>query len=286
MPELGIILALVSAMGANVAFLCKHRGANAAPEVRFSHPLRSAAALFRSRWWTIGWIIGAVGWGFHVAAMSLAPLSIVQAVMAAGLALLVIPAQRWFGIRLGAREWWGLGLSAAGLALLAITADPSHAHSAYSLAGLIAFEGGLVAVGAFLFLHGSRGLNHGRNGVLLGVAAGLLIGVGNVAIKAVSGSMSGDLLGIVSPWTAVAVAAGVLAFYGIARGLQLGAALQVIALSSIAANVAAIVGGIIVFGDPVGADALGIVVRSLAFAAVIAAAALLPVPRTTRPARA
>ena len=58
------MLAIVSAMGANVAFLCKHRGANAAPEVRFSHPLASAAALFRSRWWTIGWVIGAVAWGF------------------------------------------------------------------------------------------------------------------------------------------------------------------------------------------------------------------------------
>jgi len=59
---------------------------------------------------------------------------------------------------------------------------------------------------------------------------------------------------------------------------------QVIALSSIAANVAAIMGGVLVFGDPVGADALGIVVRSLAFCAVIAAAALMPAPRTRQPA--
>jgi hypothetical protein len=286
MPELGITLAFVSAMGANIAFLCKHRGANEAPEVLFAHPLRSAAALFRSRWWTIGWLVGSVGWLFHVAAMSLAPLSIVQAVMAGGLALLVIPAQAWFGITLGTREWWGLGLSAGGLALLAVTADASHAHSAYSLAGLIAFEGGVVAVGAFLFLHGSRGRNHGRDGVLLGIAAGLLVGVGNVAIKALTGSFGGDPLALLSPWTAVAIVSAVVAFYSIARGLQLGAALQVIALSSIAANVAAIVGGIIVFGDPVGADALGIVIRSAAFAAVIAAAALLPVPRTTRPAAA
>ncbi len=286
MPELGILLAIVSAMGANVAFLCKHRGANAAPDVRFSHPLRSAAALFRSRWWTIGWTVGAVAWGFHVAAMSLAPLSLVQAVMAGGLVLLAIPAQIWFRIELGWREWTGLGLSAGGLALLAVTTDASHAHSAYSLAGLIAFEGGAVAIGAYLLMHGSRGRNQGRNGILLGVSAGLLIGVGNVAIKAVSGSVSGDLLALVSPWALVAIVAGVLAFFGLARGLQLGSAVQVIALSSIAANVAAIMGGVLVFGDPVGADALGIVVRSLAFCAVIAAAALMPAPRTRQPAAA
>ena len=286
MSELGILLAIVSALGANVAFLCKHRGANRAPAVRFSRPLASAVALFRSYWWTLGWLVGAVAWGFHVAAMSLAPLSLVQAVMAAGLALLVIPAQIWFGIRLGWKEWTGLGLSAAGLALLAVTADASHAHSAYSLAALIAFEGGFVAIGAYLLLHGSRGRNHAWDGVLLGIAAGLLTGVGNVAIKAITGNASEGLLALLSPWVPVAVVAGVLAFFGLARGLQLGSAVQVIALSSIAANAAAIVGGVLVFGDPVGKDALDVVVRSLAFCAVIAAAALLPGPRTSQPATA
>jgi hypothetical protein len=277
-------LALVSAMGANIAFLCKHRGANRAPAVRFSHPLVSARALFRSRWWAIGFAMATVAWGFHVAAITLAPLSLVQAVMAGGLALLAIPAQMWFRISLGWREWTGLALSAAGLALLAVTADTSHSHSTYSLAGLVAFEGGAVAIGAALLLHGSRGGHHtSRDGVLFGAAAGVLIGVSNVAIKALSGEVPGDLLAIVSPWTLVAVVAGAASFFGLARGLQLGAAIQVIALSSIAANVAAIVGGVIVFGDPVGADALGIVARSAAFVAVIAAAALLPAPRASRP---
>lgn len=284
MPELGITLALVAALGANVAFLCKHRGANEVPAVRFSHPLKSAVALFRSRWWTLGWVLGAVAWGFHVVAMAVAPLSLVQAVMAAGLALLAVPAQLWFRISLGWREWAGLTLSAAGLALLAVTADTSHAHSAYSLAGLIAFEGGAVALGAVLLLHGSQGRARGHDGVLLAIAAGVMVGVGSVAIKALSGTVPGDPLSLVSPWTLVAVGAGLAAFLGLARGLQLGAAIQVIALSSIAANIAAIAGGVLVFGDPMGSDALGIVARSLAFAAVIAAAALLPAPRTPQPA--
>lgn len=280
MPELGILLALLSAMGANIAFLCKHRGARAAPAVAFGSPLRSAAALFRSPWWTVGFGIAAVAWGLHVAAMTVAPLSLVQAVTAGGLALLVVPAQAWFGINLGWREWAGLGLSAAGLALLAVTADTSGSHSAYSVAALIAFEGGVVALGATLLLHGARGRNAGRDGALLALASGLLVGVSNVAIKALSGTVPGDLLTLLSPWTFLALVAGVLAFFGLARGLQIGQAIQVIALSSIAANAAAIVGGVLVFGDPVGADALGIVARSAAFAAVIAAAALLPAPRT------
>ena len=286
MPELGILLALVSAMGANVAFLCKYRGANAAPAVSFAHPLRSAVALFRSKWWAIGWGVGAVAWLFYVGAVAVAPLSTVQAVMAGGLALLAIPAQIWFRISLGWREWTGLALSASGLALLAITADPSHTGSVYSLAALIAFEGGLVAIGGFLLLHGSLGRDRAHDGVLLAVAAGLLVGVGNVAIKALSGSSFDGPLSLISPWALVAVAAAVLAFFGLARGLQLGCPVQVIALSSIAANAAAIVGGVLVFGDPIGGDALGIIARSAAFAAVIAAAALLPAPRTPQTATA
>ena len=56
-----------------------------------------------------------------------------------------------------------------------------------------------------------------------------------------------------------------------------------IALTTIAANLIAIVGGILVFRDPVGTGALEIVGRMLAFCLVIAGAALIPAPhRATR----
>lgn len=116
---------------------------------------------------------------------------------------------------------------------------------------------------------------------MLGVAAGILVGVGNVSTKVLTGSFaSSGVLGLISPWSLVTICAGVLAFFALARGLQIGPPIQVIALSSIAANVTAIAGGILVFGDPIGADALGIIARAAAFTAVIAAAVLIPGPRT------
>ncbi len=279
--ELGIIFAVASALAANVAVLCKHRGATNAPTVRFTHPLRSAIALFRSKWWLIGFAVAAVAWGFHVLAMALAPLSMVQVVTAGGLALLALPAQRFFGIRLRRREWAGLCLSAFGLAWLAITAEATEVHSAYSFAALLAFEGALVGVGALLLHRGSSSHDHVRSGVMLGVAAGIMMGVGNVSTKALTGGVAGDgMLALLSPWSVLTVCAGLLAFFSLARGLQIGPPIQVIALSSIAANVTAIAGGILVFGDPVGADALGIIARAAAFCAVIAAAVLIPAPRT------
>src|SRR5918994_1653960 len=126
MSELGLTLALGCALISGISLLCKHRGANHAPDVVFRTPLRSASALFRSGWWTIGFGLAAVAWGFHMAALSMAPLSLVQAVIAGGLAMLALPARHWFGISIGPREVIGLCLSAAGLAFLALTAAPGE----------------------------------------------------------------------------------------------------------------------------------------------------------------
>jgi hypothetical protein len=77
---LGLTLALASAVATNLAFLFKHRGAVLAPPIQVRHPLRSAAGLFRSKWFAVGWAVAIVAWFLHVGALSLAPLSIVQAV--------------------------------------------------------------------------------------------------------------------------------------------------------------------------------------------------------------
>src|SRR2546421_5217734 len=151
--SLGILLALLCALATNVGFLYKHRGACAAPAVDMRRPLWSARGLFRSRLFAVGMLIATGAWLFHVAAMSLAPLSLVQAVLAGGVVLLAVMAERIFGLRIGRRQWVGLGLMAAGLMLLAVTLPPAHgAHSRFSVAGMIGFEGGLIAAGALLII--------------------------------------------------------------------------------------------------------------------------------------
>jgi hypothetical protein len=83
---------------------------------------------------------------------------------------------------------------------------------------------------------------------------------------------------MLSPWLLTCVVASVIAFFASARGLQKGEAVPVITLTAAAANVSAIGGGIIVFGDPLASDPLGLVLQSLAFVMVIIAAALTPAP--------
>jgi drug/metabolite transporter (DMT)-like permease len=278
--ELGILLALFCAFATNVGFLLKHRGACAAPDVSVKHPVASAVGLFRSKWFAIGMLVAVVAWGFHVVALALAPLSIVQAVIAGGLVFLTVLAERWFGYSVGTRQWAGVGLTALGLVLLAVTLPHSGGHGSYSTVGMVAFESALLALGTFLVLSKKLG-SHAHHGVMLGTAAGILFGVSDVAIKALTTGLSEDgvLVGVLmSPWLFTCIAASVVAFYASARGLQKGEAVPVITLTSAAANVTAISGGILVFGDPMPGDTLGIVIQSFAFVLVIVAATLTPAP--------
>jgi drug/metabolite transporter (DMT)-like permease len=280
----GLLLALASALATNLAFLFKQRGAVLAPPIRARHPLRSAAGLFRSRWFLVGWIVALVAWGLHVGALALAPLSIVQAVLSGGLVFLAVLAERFFGFHLGRRQWVGVTITAAGLIVIGLTSGGATHPERASLAALIAVEGAIFAVSVALVRISTRRHVADRvEGLLLGAAAGALFGVSDVALKYLTQAPPGPLGGLLSPWTLTALAAGVIAFYASARSLQIGEGVEVIAITSVAANLAAILGGILVFHDPIGSGTLAIAARLLAFCLVIAGAALMPAPMRAAP---
>ena len=279
--QLGILLALLCALFSNLGFLYKHRGACAAPDVAWRHPFRSAVSLWSSKWFAIGMTLGAFAWLLHVAAISLAPLSVVQVVLSGGVVLIAVMADRLFGFSVGRRQWWGLALTACGLILLGVTLPGSDgSHSSFSVPAMIAFEAGLFAVGTLLIMGKRLGGKDEHHGVMLAAASGILFGVCNVGVKALTGIVGDEgLLGVLlSPWLFIAIAGSVTAFYASARSLQDGDAVPVIAITGTAANISCIAGGIIVFGDPMPSDALGIAIQATAFVMVIVASALMPAP--------
>jgi hypothetical protein len=150
---------------------------------------------------------------------------------------------------------------------------------------MISFEGGMLLIGALLISGPRLGAPDHHHGVMLGAAAGTLFGVSDVAIKALTG-LGGPLHVLASPWLAVTVIASVVAFYASARGLQDGEAVPVIAATSTAANVSAILGGIVVFGDPMPADTIGMCLQGFAFVLVIVAALVTPPPMRAASANA
>src|SRR5437764_1412131 len=83
---------------------------------------------------------------------------------------------------------------------------------------------------------------------MLGAASGILFGVSDIAIKALTGLVSHGILALLTPWLLVAVLASIAAFFASARGLQDGEAVPVIAVTGAAANITGIAGGIVVCG--------------------------------------
>lgn len=277
---LGVALALACALTTNLGFLFKHRGANVAPAVDWRRPVWSGRQLFASKLFTIGMLIACGSWIFHIAAMTLIPMSVVQSVLAGGVVLLAIMAERAFGVRIGMRQWAGLAMTAGGLMLLGISLPAVHgAHSRFSVPGMIAFEGGLIAMGVLLIMGPRIGAKQHHHGVMLGAAAGMLFGVSDVAIKALTGMVGAHgPLGLLSPWLLITGLASVVAFYASAKSLQDGEPVPVIAVTATAANVSGILGGLLVFGDPFPSSFVGVAAQLSAFALVIVAAWMTPAP--------
>jgi hypothetical protein len=244
-----------------------------------ARPIRTSLALFRNGWYTLGILIAMAGWGFHVGALALAPISLVQSVIAGGLVLLTVTADRLFAHEVTRREWIGVALAALGLAFLAATLEGTgdSAHSDYTDARLVTYlvvvSGAAVAVAV-----ASRGAP--REGVLLGASAGLFWAASDTAIKALSDKLGeASWVGIIGhPLAALIALASAAGLVVSARSLQVGKAVPVIAVTSVAANALTIAAGPVVFAEPFPDEPLAAALRVAAFGLVIAAAALTPAP--------
>src|SRR4029078_12862140 len=105
--QLGLLLALATAFVSLLGFLYKQRGAVQLETIEWRRPVRAVELLFSNRRFVLGIAVAMASWGFHVAALSLAPISLVQSVIAGGLVLLTVMAERLLGVQ-GARCAWSL----------------------------------------------------------------------------------------------------------------------------------------------------------------------------------
>jgi drug/metabolite transporter (DMT)-like permease len=263
----GLALALAASLALNVGFLVQHGGAAEAPPVDVRRPIATVAGLLRQRRWLLGLALGTSGWALHVAALSRAPLSLVQAFVAGGLALLAPIATRWFGERLQRAESVAVVLMAFGLAALALGIhEPRRlAHPGLALALFLVASAAVAAVFAVR-----------RAAAPLAVAAGLLYGAADTAIKALTivGARHGAGGILTSPWLLAAALTTAGAFFAFQRALQIGRPVTAIALMTASTYAVSIAAGVALLAEPLGHGATG-VLHAAAFATVVAAAWVL-----------
>lgn len=273
----GLGLAGVCAVGMNLGAVLEYRGANAVPRFDARRPFRSARLLLGSGSFAIGLLFAQLSGLLHIAALALAPISVVQAVLAGGMVLVVGVAKRLLGCGVSRRQRIGLATGAVGLVLLVLSLPTLRGpNSSFSAGTIVVFDAVVVAVGAALAVGSGTGPLRSHRGVLVGAAAGAVYGLSDVAVKAVIGVVEAGGLTAAAPWLAIAVAGGLSAQVLAVRGLQEGDAVPVIVLTGVAVNITNIAGGLLVFGDPVAHQPLAVAAQSIAFTLVVLGAALLP----------
>jgi hypothetical protein len=272
---LGLLLALASAAALNGGFFAQHGAAAELPPLRLRRPLRSLATLFGSRRWTLGFVTGLGGWSLYVAALALAPLSLVQAASAGGIGVLALLVWRASASRPRARDVQGVALATGGLVLLGISlAGQKHAGGRVSWVLVTLW----IAVSAAVALVAVLPRSALRSGAAFGLAAGLLYAAGDVATKAAVAA--GSRL-VFAP---VVLACHGLAFVVLQLGFQRGGALATAGVASLFTNAVPIVAGMTIFHEGMPAGLLG-ATRLAAFVAVVAGATALARPATEQPER-
>jgi hypothetical protein len=272
----GLVLALGSTAALNWGFFTQHGAAEAMPPLSVRRPLGSLRLLAASRRWLAGFFVGLAGWALYVAALKLAPLSLVQAVSAGGLGLLAL--LQWLtpgAERPSRREWWAVAVAVTGLVLLAVSL------AAHTAAGTAPTTAAVVLWLVVLALAAVAIAGSSRLGVpaaaALGAAAGVFYATGDVATKEAVVT-AGILL------VPVVLASHGFAFVSLQLGFQRGGVLVTVGLATLLTNALPIAAGTALFHERLPPGVFGDL-RLAAFALVTAGAALLARP-SSEPARA
>ena len=167
----------------NWAYTKEHDAVAALPPLSPRRPFRSLRLLLGDHGWLLGFATETAGWLVYVAALRLAPLSLVQAVSASGIAVLALFSVRGHLGALTVRERLAVGIALLGLVFLALSlvgAKPtSHTpHVAAVLLWLAASAGGAVAL-IVVRIRLTRA-------AALGLATGLLFADGDISATHVS----------------------------------------------------------------------------------------------------
>ena len=266
-----LVLALASTTLTNVAYLREHDAAAALPTLSLRRPLHSAHVLLTDRSWLLGFALESAGFALYVAALALAPLSLVQSVAAGGIGVLAFVSARMSHRRLGRGELAGVWISMLGLLALAVSlAGGSGEGTGGSTGEILLWLGATAAAGVVALALGWR---FGARGVAYGIAGGLFFSIGDISVKIATqgGARTAFAVGVVLGYS--------LGTALLQLGYQKGGALTVAGLATLLTNALPIAAGSVLLGEPVPSGALG-ALRILAFAAVTAGAILLA--RTAR----
>jgi drug/metabolite transporter (DMT)-like permease len=216
---LGIAAAVTASLLYNASIALQ---ALEAREVPAEHGLRPSllGRLLRNRRWLGATALGLLGWPFEIAALLLAPLTVVQPCIASGLVLLLWLGATRLGERPGRRELTAVAaivIGIAGVAWAAPERSTSHAGAGAIGMALVIIALPLLAPYA---LRGPLAGNLRRLGLLATLSAGFGYAWTAIASKLLTDQLAAGALVVAAVWLATAAASEGLALLSEMSALQ------------------------------------------------------------------
>jgi hypothetical protein len=262
---LGLGLALASAIAVNWAYAKEHDAAAALPPLTLRAPLQSVRLLVGARAWLTAFGVESLGFLCYIASLQLAPLALVQAVCAAGIAVLAFVSCSGRVSRLSRREQTAVVLAFLGLLLLGLSLTGAHqSDRAPSVVGVLIWLPSCAAAAVFVV----RALPTGVAAARYGLAAGLFFAAGDISSK---------LVGYGGGWFSAILP--IVVCYGLGTSVlqaafQRGAALTAAGIATMTTNAVPIAAGFVLFDEQLPSGASG-ALQIAAFCLVVVSATLL-----------
>ncbi len=281
-----MLFAICSAAFYVVGYVLEKQALGGLPQIT-ARPLGTIRTVAGSRRWLAGFAFMVGGLGLQVGALTLAPVSVVQPILAAGLIGLAALGGPLLDERLGRRHLAALGLVVVAVLAIAVSARTGAGVASRAPGGRFA----VMAVPVGLAGATAAWLGLRRRGatpvalLLISIAAGLWYGLGALAEKGVAtvivahGVEAGSVraLGTIYPWLfAVATVCGMIVFQ---IGLQRNPATLMASFSNLASGLCALLGAAAVFGEQLLPGGWWTVARLMGFVAVVAAVGVMALER-------
>jgi hypothetical protein len=197
-----IPLALLTTSAFNTGLIVEKSALSKMPALQLTRVGRTVVTLVSSPAWLAGLALMLTGLACQVIVLTFEPISVVQPVLAAGVALTLVLSRLVLHERLGGGESWCVGIMAVSLVLLALSQDAAGGKSARDATTLplVAVVVPSIAAGMVIAAwpwrrgrgrHSRRGQRVIGTALCAGIGTGLLYGVSALATKGLSVALTG-----------------------------------------------------------------------------------------------
>jgi len=184
---LGTLIAVACAVAASLAFnyamYMQKKAVGTLPEVKMQLSWQVLKAFLTNRRWVASMIVVLGGSVLYAIALTMAPISIVQPIMASGVALLAYLAVKNLGEEPRRIDLVAIGLSILGVILIGVSlAEGLPKNVKHSPGSLWIFTAALIVVAVIVPLAAARGSN-ARLAAAMGISVGMMYGLSAVFAK-------------------------------------------------------------------------------------------------------